>query len=277
MPATVSTVRNVVTEVLTESTTAEIAVAAIVVAAALFAFGSIYRASSVRSTALRACGLVLALVTLSIQVYRNGWLTSFDEPLTNWMVDHRSGTLDQIAVAVTDLGSPVATALLGITCGVLISWRARSVVPGLIVIGTVGGAAVACTVVKALVGRERPPTSIQVLLETGHSFPSGHVTGTAALFGIAVLVVSVDRTPAVKRLLMLLAVTVTVVVALTRLYLGAHWLTDVVAGAVLATLAVTVGGAVFRFVGTHKQAESTTAAACSAEPSVLHEPQSARY
>ncbi|GAA3167152.1 hypothetical protein GCM10020255_053420 [Rhodococcus baikonurensis] len=269
--------RNVVTEVLTESTTAEIAVAAIVVAAALFAFGSIYRASSVRSTALRACGLVLALVTLSIQVYRNGWLTSFDEPLTNWMVDHRSGTLDQIAVAVTDLGSPVATALLGITGGVLISWRARSVVPGLIVIGTVGGAAVACTVVKALVGRERPPTSIQVLLETGHSFPSGHVTGTAALFGIAVLVVSVDRTPAVKRLLMLLAVTVTVVVALTRLYLGAHWLTDVVAGAVLATLAVTVGGAVFRFVGTHKQAESTTAAACSAEPSVLHEPQSARY
>lgn len=276
MPATVSTVRNVVTEVLTESTTAEIAVAAIVVAAALFAFGSIYRASSVRSTALRACGLVLALVTLSIQVYRNGWLTSFDEPLTNWMVDHRSGTLDQIAVAVTDLGSPVATALLGITCGVLISWRARSVVPGLIVIGTVGGAAVACTVVKALVGRDvRRPVS--KYFETGHSFPSGHVTGTAALFGIAVLVVSVDRTPAVKRLLMLLAVTVTVVVALTRLYLGAHWLTDVVAGAVLATLAVTVGGAVFRFVGTHKQAESTTAAACSAEPSVLHEPQSARY
>ncbi len=277
MPATVSTVRNVVTEVLTESTTAEIAVAAIVVAAALFAFGSIYRASSARSTALRASGLALALVTLSIQVYRNGWLTSFDGPVTDWMVDHRSGALDQIAVAVTDLGSPVATALLGITCGVLISWRARSVVPGLIVIGTVGGAAVASTVIKALVGRERPPTNIQVLLETGHSFPSGHVTGTAALFGISVLVVSLDRTPAVKRLLMFLAVTVTVVVALTRLYLGAHWLTDVVVGAVLATLAVTAGGAAFRFVGTHSHAESTTAAACSGEPSALHAPQSVRY
>ncbi|WP_231915685.1 phosphatase PAP2 family protein [Rhodococcus sp. EPR-134] len=277
MPATVSTVRNVVTEVLTESTTAEIAVAAIVVAAALFAFGSIYRASSVRSTALRTCGLVLALVTLSIQVYGSGWLTSFDGPVTDWMVDHRSGALNQIAVAVTDLSSPVATALLGITSGVLISWRARSVVPGLIVIGTVGGAAVASTVIKALVGRERPPTNIQVLLETGHSFPSGHVTGTAALFGIVVLVLSAHRTPAVKRLLMLLAVTVTIVVALTRLYLGVHWLTDVIAGAILATLAVTVGGAVFRFVSTHNQAESTTAAMRSAEPSALHEPQSARY
>ncbi|WP_238587958.1 phosphatase PAP2 family protein [Rhodococcus sp. 311R] len=246
MPATVSTVRNVVTEVLTESTTAEIAVAAIVIAAALFAFGSIYRASSIRSTALRACGLVLALLTLSIQVYRNGWLTSFDGPVTDWMVDHRSGVLDQIAVAITDLGSPVATALLGITCGVFISWRARSVVPGLIVIGTVGAAAVASSVVKALVGRERPPTNIQVLLETDHSFPSGHVTGTAALVGIVVLVLSAHRTAAVKRLLMLAAVTITIVVALTRLYLGVHWLTDVIVGAILATLAVTVGGALFR-------------------------------
>ncbi len=261
MPATVSTVRNVVTEVLTESTTAEIAVAAVVVAAALFAFGSIYRASSVRSTALRTCGLVLALVTLSIQVYGSGWLTSFDGPVTDWMVDHRSGALNQIAVAVTDLGSPVATALLGITCGVLISWRARSVVPGLIVIGTVGAAAVASTVIKALVGRERPPTNIQVLLETDHSFPSGHVTGTAALFGIVVLVLSAHRTPAVKRLLMLLAVTVTIVVALTRLYLGVHWLTDVIAGAILATLAVTVGGAVFRFVeGRSKTTDRTSSA-----------------
>ncbi|MFE5644748.1 phosphatase PAP2 family protein [Rhodococcus sp. NPDC056516] len=261
MPATVSTVRNVVTEVLTESTTAEIAVAAMVVAAALFVFGSIYRASSVRSTVLRACGLVLALVTLSIQVYRGGWLTSFDGPVTDCMVDHRSGTLDQIAVAVTDLGSPLVTALLGIACGVLISWRARSVVPGLIVIGTVGGAAVGSTVIKALVGRERPPTNIQVLLETDHSFPSGHVTGTAALFGIVVLVLSAHATPAVKKLLMLVAATVTIVVALTRLYLGVHWLTDVIAGAILATLAVTAGGAVFRFVeGRSKTTDRTSSA-----------------
>lgn len=246
MSASVSTVRTVVTEVLTESTAAEVAVAAIVIAAALFAFGSIYRATSVRSTLVRASGLLLALVTLSIQVYRNGWLTSFDGPVTEWMVNHRSGALDQIAVAVTDLGSPVATALLGVICGVIVSWRARSVIPGAIVVGTVGVAALAGTALKALVDRERPPSSIQLLLETDPSFPSGHVTGTAALVGMVVLVVSLHRTPAAKRLLMLFAAAVTVIVALTRLYLGVHWLTDVVAGAILATLAVTAGGALLR-------------------------------
>ncbi|NRI69149.1 phosphatase PAP2 family protein [Rhodococcus sp. MS16] len=47
---------------------------------------------------------------------------------------------------------------------------------------------------------------------------------------------------------MLFTVTVTIVVALTRLYLGVHWLTDVVVGAILATLADTAGGAVFRLL-----------------------------
>ncbi|NMM82924.1 hypothetical protein B2J88_00825 [Rhodococcus sp. SRB_17] len=201
-----------------------------------------------RSTIFRVVGLTVALVTLSVQVVQKGWLTRFDGPTTDWMVAHRSSGLNHVAVAVTDLGSPIATAVLGIAAGAFLSWRARSVIPGIAVIGTVGAAAVASTVLKAIVGRERPPTATQVLLETDHSFPSGHVTGTAALIGIIVLVVATQYTPAVKRLLMLLTVVVTVIVALTRVYLGVHWLTDVIAGAVLATLAVTIGGAVFHFL-----------------------------
>ncbi|MDI9916039.1 phosphatase PAP2 family protein [Rhodococcus sp. IEGM 1379] len=255
MLASVTSPHAVVTEVLTESTTAEIAVTAMLVAAALFGVGSIYRSADVRSTVFRVVGLAIALVTLSVQVVQAGWLTRFDGPVTEWMVAHRSSGLNQVAVAVTDIGSPVATAILGIAAGALLSWRAKSVIPGIVVVGTVGAAAVASTVLKAIVGRERPPTATQVLLETDHSFPSGHVTGTAALIGIVVLVVATQHTPSIKRLLMLLAVIVTVIVALTRLYLGVHWLTDVIAGAVLATLAVTVGGAAFRFLNTRAQAK----------------------
>ena len=248
MPATVSAVRTAVTEVLTESSSAEIAVTAVVLASALFAFGSIYQASTLRSSVIRATGLIVALVTLSVAVMHNGWLSRFDGPVTEWMIAHRSHGLNQIAVAVTDLGSPVATAILGIGAGAVLSWQARSVIPGIVVVGTVGSAAVASTVMTAVVARERPPTASQVLLETDHSFPSGHVTGTGALIGIVVLLVAMQHTPSVKRLLMLVAVVVTLVVALTRLYLGVHWLTDVVAGAALATFAVTIGGAAFRYL-----------------------------
>jgi undecaprenyl-diphosphatase len=248
MPEIVSAARTAVTEVLTESSSAEIAVTAVVVAAALLVFGSIYQSSTLRGGVIRGIGLLLALVTLSVSVADNGWLTGLDGPVTDWMVAHRSHGLNQIAVAVTDLGSPAATAILGIGAGAYLSWQARSAIPGIVVIGTVGSAAVASTVMKAIIARERPPTATQVLLETNHSFPSGHVTGTGALIGIVVLLVAMGHTATVKRLLMLVAVVVTVIVALTRLYLGVHWFTDVVAGAVLATLAVTIGGAAFRYL-----------------------------
>lgn len=91
---------------------------------------------------------------------------------------------------------------------------------------------------------------------TDHSFPSGHVTGTGALIGIVVLLVAMQHNVTVKRLLMLVAVIVTVVVALTRLYLGVHWLTDVVAGGILATLAVTIGGTAFRTLHNHSHTEN---------------------
>ncbi|MCJ0902954.1 phosphatase PAP2 family protein [Rhodococcus sp. ARC_M6] len=266
MLASVTSPHAVVTEVLTKSTTAEIAVTAILVAAALFGFGSIYRSVDIRSTVLRVVGLSIALVTLSVQVVQEGWLTRFDGPVTDWMVAHRSSGLNHVAVAVTDLGSPVATTVLGIAAGTYLSWRARSVIPGIVVVGTVGAAAVASTVLKAIVGRERPPTATQVLLETDHSFPSGHVTGTAALIGIVVLVVATQHTPTVKRLLILLAVAVTAIVALTRLYLGVHWLTDVIAGAVLATLAITIGGTVFHFLNSRWPAQRGALSSASSSP-----------
>lgn len=175
MPATVSTDR-VVTEVLTESTTASTVINRGYRRAVRLRFDLPGVQRSVNS-APRLRTRARAGDSPRSGTSRNGWLTSFDEPLTNWMVDHRGGTLDQIAVAVTDLGSPVAAARQDrAECSY---WRARSVVPGLIVIGTVGGAAVACTVVEALVGRERPPTSIQVLLRDRPLVPVRSMTGTA--------------------------------------------------------------------------------------------------
>lgn len=73
--------------------------------------------------------------------------------------------------------------------------------------------------------------------------PSGHVTGTAALFGMTALIVTVGRSRSVRAVAAAGAVGVVGIVAATRLYLGVHWLTDVVAGALLASLVVTIGAA----------------------------------
>ena len=72
---------------------------------------------------------------------------------------------------------------------------------------TVGGASALCSVIKLLVARSRPPLGIQETLETDYSFPSGHVTGTAALFGMAAVILGLaSRIPGSKGLLAAIAV-----------------------------------------------------------------------
>jgi membrane-associated phospholipid phosphatase len=149
------------------------------------------------------------------------------------------------ALVITDLGSPVATAAAALICAALLSWRARSRVPGIVVIGTVSAAALASTALKAVVDRPRPPLQWQLVLETDPSFPSGHVTGTAALLGITAVCVGMGRNRTVRAWLAGGVVTGVLVIAASRLYLGVHWLTDVSAGAILAAVFVTIGTTVF--------------------------------
>jgi membrane-associated phospholipid phosphatase len=193
---------------------------------------------------LRIAGLVSALMALMLGINGQGWMSKVDMATTSWLVGHRSFGLDVAATVVTDFGSPVATAAEGAVWAIVLCWLSRSLVPSVVVIGTVGAAAAACTALKVVVERPRPPLQWEALLETDPSFPSGHVTGTAALLGIVAVVIGMDRGRATRIGLTVAVFTAVVVVAATRLYLGVHWLTDVIGGAILAAVFVTIGAAV---------------------------------
>jgi len=197
------------------------------------------------AAALRVAGLLTVLTGLMLAIHRPGWVTELDTATTSWVVAHRSMGFNVAALVITDLGSPVATAAAALICAALLSWRARSRVPGIVVIGTVSAAALASTALKAVVDRPRPPLQWQLVLETDPSFPSGHVTGTAALLGITAVCVGMGRSRTVRAWLAGGVVTGVLVIAATRLYLGVHWLTDVSAGAILAAVFVTIGTTVF--------------------------------
>jgi undecaprenyl-diphosphatase len=197
------------------------------------------------AAALRVAGLLTILTGLVLAIHRPGWVPELDTATTSWVGAHRSMGFDVAALVITDLGSPVATAAAALICAALLSWRARSRVPGIIVIGTVSAAALASTALKAVVDRPRPPLQWQLVLETDPSFPSGHVTGTAALLGITAVCVGMGRSRTVRACLAGGVVTGVLVIAATRLYLGVHWLTDVTAGAILAAVFVTIGTTAF--------------------------------
>ncbi|PBC39608.1 phosphatase [Rhodococcus sp. ACS1] len=229
-----------------------LAVAVLVGGMAMFLGASVWRSlqrdrrgPAAAAIAVQCAGLAAVFVALAYQVRAGGWVTGADPAVLGWFTGHRSDWLTGPAIAVTDAGGPAGTIILAVAIGAVLSRRARSPIPALILIGTVGAAALASAVTKSVVGRARPPIVSQVLFETDHSFPSGHATGAMALFMMAAVMFGYGLPPARRALLLILAAVVTVVVSVTRLYLGEHWLTDVVGGVLLGGLAAVIGGALY--------------------------------
>ncbi len=211
----------------------------------LLAIGWLFRGWRM-PTAVALPGLVLVLTWLAIGVHVHGWVTAFDAPTASWIGNslHRSHGLDEASLITARLGNPVTVAAAGLIGGALLVWRARSFRPGAVVIGTVGGAVLAETAIKAIVYRPSTEAEIQVspLLSTvHHSFPSGHVAGIGALLGIIAVCIAIGRSRIVQALATALVVAGVVIVAFSRLYLGLHWLSDVVGGALLAGVFVILG------------------------------------
>jgi membrane-associated phospholipid phosphatase len=204
-----------------------------------------------RAAALVAAGLLMAFTALAIGVHAHGWVTAYDAPTASEIgkAIHRSHGLDEASLTTARLDSSAVIAAAGLIGGALLSWRARSVRPGVIVIATVGAATLAETAIKAVV--DRPLTQAEVLasplLSTEHHpFPSGHVAGTGALLGIIAVCIGVGQSRTMRALLAAFVVTGVLIVAFSRLYLGYHWLTDVVGGALLAALFVILGDVALR-------------------------------
>lgn len=197
-------------------------------------------------TVVALAGLVLALTWMAIGVHVHGCVTALDAPTASWIGNaaHRSHRLDEAALMTARLGNEATVAAAGLIGAALLAWRARSLRPGVVVIAAVGGAVLVNIAIRALV--DRPLTEAEIhaapLLSTGHHpFPSGHVAGIGALLGIIAVCIAVGRSRNVQALLMILVVAGVVIVAFSRLYLGLHWLSDVIAGALLAGMAVILG------------------------------------
>jgi membrane-associated phospholipid phosphatase len=212
---------------------------------ALFLGAGSLSAHGLLAAPLRIGALLTALTGLTIGVQTRGWVTGLDAASATWLAAHRSAEFDPAVRLITLIGSPAIIAATGLICGALLAWRARSVIPGVVVIGTVAGAVLVETALKAVVVQPTTPNSLIFEPHAGaHSFPSGHVTGTAALLGIIAVCVGIGRSRTTRAFLGGLVIAAVLAVAVTRMYIGAHWLSDVIGGAVLAALFVSVGAAV---------------------------------
>jgi undecaprenyl-diphosphatase len=143
----------------------------------------------------------------------------------------RHSWLADAAKVLTWLGAPVllelATAVLVV--GFLLRGRRRV---ALYLTSCVVGAYTLSTLGKVTVDRARPVLADPISHARGASFPSGHATGAAAFY-LAVAVVLLTFVTGRRRLLFAAAIGVPLLVAVTRVVLGVHYVTDVTAGLLL--------------------------------------------
>ncbi len=154
----------------------------------------------------------------------------FDPRVTAWVVAHRMAWLTTAMQVLTWLGSTlvIVPLLLAVAIAMIArrgDWRGAAL-PIVAAAGAVG----MHFAVGWIVGHPRPPAALSIGHYTGPSFPSGHATAAVACYGMLAVVLSAGRWSRVGVATWIGALCVILVVGASRIYLGAHWLTDVLGG-----------------------------------------------
>lgn len=178
---------------------------------------------------------VLGAIAFAVQAdaaIEGDGLAAFDPGLTENFIDHRTAILSKVAQTITFFGSvPVLTALTVLVCALLRiltrRWR-----PTVILAVGMAGAAGLTYGLKVLIGRHRPDSSLVIgTIDTGFSFPSGHTLSSTVFFVLlAALLWYSNFSRKVKIAGAIVAVVLSIAMGLSRVYLGYHWATDVLAG-----------------------------------------------
>jgi membrane-associated phospholipid phosphatase len=175
-----------------------------------------------------------ALASLTFSVVHHTGIARADPRVLAFFVGHRTPWLTGLARALTWLGSSIVLWPVVIVAGLgLWRWRRRwrpAVLPALALAGAWAGG----LLIKGLVARPRPPSTYWLAAVHGQSYPSQHAAQALATWGMLAFTLMPGRRVRTRALLMLGAAAIALVVGLTRLYLAAHWLTDVLGGWALA-------------------------------------------
>jgi undecaprenyl-diphosphatase len=195
---------------------------------------------------LALVGAVVVLGGVAEDVTRHNGLASSDAAHLRLFTEHRSDLLISAARIVTSLGGVVVLALLAVAAGILLWRRGVPLVAAAAPAFALGVGGTLADIGKQVVGRARPGLGLRLVAAGEPSFPSGHATDSTAMFLTLGLVVAVFvlRRPLARVATVAGSAFIAGAIGVTRLVLGVHWPTDVLAGWALgatAALAVTIG------------------------------------
>jgi undecaprenyl-diphosphatase len=198
-------------------------------------------------------GLVLTaaaavFVVIAEEVLGGGDVAAFDLAFAAALRDAATPGRERFFATVSWLGEREAIAVLTLAGAVVLYFRHSPVVAGGWIAAQAGGGVLNLTL-KQTFERTRPEFADPLLAASSWSFPSGHAMGTFILFGLGCYLLLRDvRSWAGAALVVVLALAWCLVMSFSRLYLGVHYASDVLAGMIAGAAWVAVCASAFEVI-----------------------------
>jgi undecaprenyl-diphosphatase len=157
-------------------------------------------------------------------------LGTIDVSVAAWLHARATSTGAPDMSVISDFGAPLTNIAIASVVALILLWRrARYWLLALVL--AVAGGALLNIIIKHLIHRQRPIFEDPIQTLTSYSFPSGHAMGSTLLYGmLAAIVIGHTRDWRLRALAIAAASTVVAMICFSRIYLGVHYLSDVVAG-----------------------------------------------
>jgi undecaprenyl-diphosphatase len=153
----------------------------------------------------------------------------FDQIIIHKIIEMRTGVFTETMKLITSLGSQVILTVLLVTSLLWLVFKRKDYWGGLFYMIAVAGGGLLNLALKHWFSRQRPENAL--IVEHGFSYPSGHAMGSLIFYGfLGYLVVRSQRNRSTKFLLTCAFILIILSIGFSRIYLGVHYPSDILAG-----------------------------------------------
>ena len=193
---------------------------------------------------------LLTLVGFLTLAFLRSSLSSVDYSANSWATTIQNGEFTTLAVAISIVFDTTIVLIFSLAIATLLFYK-NFKKQSLLLLLSMGGDALLVSISKTLILSPRPVN--ELIVETGYSFPSGHVTGGVVFFGLLTYFGwQIWNSSKRKTGLIFFCLAIMSIISFDRIYLNVHWLSDVLGGYLLGMFWLTFSILTFKYLESHK-------------------------